>query len=71
MNDMATRLHLSCCSRRVFRAALGKLNVQPRLTGMGFSVFLLKELIYLLVELETTASQKIKGFKTARCKCLL
>lgn len=63
--------HLSCSSRRFLRAARGELNDQPKLTSMCSSVFLLKELFYLLVELETTASQEVECFKAARCKCWL
>lgn len=60
-----------CCSRFLKAAALGKLNHQPKLTSMHFSISLLKDLIYLLVGLEPTAPQKVKCFRADRCKCWL
>ena len=65
------KLHLSCSSRTLFRTAHGKLNDQPRLATVCSSVLLLKGLIYLLVESETTAPWEGEGFKVARCKCWL
>ena len=53
------------------RTAHGKLNDQPRLATVCSSVLLLKGLIYLLVESETTAPWEGEGFKVARCKCWL